>query len=175
MIDSVELVIPYQPRQVSELQRDDAVRLEDRLQSLCEVIEFGHVGQHVVHHYEIGSDALDDEIFRGSGAGEIEGILASDAASGATISQAIVGGQAPNGVIAENFSQMHARLHPRHRAKAEWYVNQELGPQLDVLSVSIGTGGGVPAWIRYGEDGVMRIKGLPVRFIEPSQAAASSV
>ena len=113
---------------------------------------------------------IDDEIVRGSGVGECQGLIPSGAAAGATISQAKETGQTADTVVASNFSKMHARLHPRHRGNAAWFVNAELGPNLDILAVDRGTSGDVPAWIRYGEDGVMRIKGLPVIPLEQCSA-----
>ena len=113
---------------------------------------------------------VDDEIIRGSGSGEILGLAPSGAAGAATVSQAKQTGQAADTVVAENFSKMYARMPVRNRRNAVWLVNAELGPMLDKLQIAAGTGATTPSWIRYGEDGVMRIKGKPV--IELEQCSA---
>lgn len=109
---------------------------------------------------------IDDEIVRGSGAGECLGILNA----GATVSQAKETGQAADTVVANNLSKMWARLHARSRGNAVWLYNQELEPQLDQLSIVMGTAGASPHFVTYGPDGVLRIKGRPVRAIEQASA-----
>jgi HK97 family phage major capsid protein len=114
---------------------------------------------------------IDDEIVRGTGAGECQGILAAASLSGLpTVSVAKESGQAADTFLQANISKMWARLHPRHKGNAVWLVNHELGPQLDVLSIPAGTGALEPRFVSYGPDGVLRIKGRPV--IEVEQCSA---
>jgi HK97 family phage major capsid protein len=114
---------------------------------------------------------VDDEIIRGTGAGEIQGVIATASLSGApTVSVAKETGQAADTFLQANISKMWARLHPRHKGNAVWLVNHELGPQLDVLSIPAGTGALEPRFVSYGPDGVLRIKGKPV--IEVEQCSA---
>jgi HK97 family phage major capsid protein len=114
---------------------------------------------------------IDDEIVRGTGVGEVQGIIAAASLSGApTVSVAKETGQAADTFLQANVSKMWARLHPRHKGNAVWLVNHELGPQLDVLSIPAGTAALEPRFVSYGPDGVLRIKGKPV--IEVEQCSA---
>lgn len=81
---------------------------------------------------------LDDEILRGNGAGQCLGVISAPC----TVSQAKVVGQANGTVKAENVIAMYARLLARNIGRAEWYINQELLPQLMTMSVAVGTAGG---------------------------------
>ncbi len=88
---------------------------------------------------------LDDAIYRGDGSGKPLGVLNS----GCLVSQAAESGQTADTVIFENILNMWSRLLPRARAKAEWYINQELEPQLYSMSMAVGTGG-VPVYMPAG-------------------------
>ena len=114
---------------------------------------------------------VDDEIVRGTGVGECQGVLAAASLSGLpTVSVAKETGQAADTFLTANISKMWARLHPRHKANSVWLINHELGPQLDVLSIPAGTAALEPRFVSYGPDGVLRIKGRPV--IEVEQCSA---
>lgn len=85
------------------------------------------------------SFVLDDEIYRGTGAGQCLGIINSG--NGALISVAAETGQSADTVLAENVMNMHARMHPRNRANAVWFINNEVEVQLQQMQLDIGVGG----------------------------------
>jgi hypothetical protein len=64
VVDRVELVLFHEAREVRELHRDDAVGLQQLLDPGHEVVEVGHLGQHVVPDHEIGADAVTHELVR---------------------------------------------------------------------------------------------------------------
>ena len=99
-----------------------------------------------------------DDVLNGLGAGGPLGILNA----GATVSQAKETGQAAATVVNANLNKMWQRLHPRSRANAAWFINSEVEPQLDILSIPAGTAALEPRYVTYGPDGVLRIKGKPV-------------
>ncbi len=106
-----------------------------------------------------------DSIIRGTGSGQPLGILKS----GALISQAKEAGQAKGTIVHENISRMWNRLLAPSRANAVWLINQECEPQLDAMSMAIGTGGTVsPMAMEYMTKGTL--KGRPV--IPMEQCAA---
>lgn len=109
---------------------------------------------------------IDNEIFRGTGAGEMQGFTASAAA----VSQAKETGQAADTVVATNLSKMWTRMPSRLKGGAVWFYNSEVAAQLDELSIAAGTGALEPRFVNYGPDGILRIKGRPA--IELEQCAA---
>ena len=58
MIDGVELALGNEPHQVRELERGHAVRFEHISKAGDEVVDVGHVGEHVVGRGEIGGAAF---------------------------------------------------------------------------------------------------------------------
>jgi HK97 family phage major capsid protein len=76
---------------------------------------------------------LDDEIYRGTGVGQCLGILTSPA----TVSQAAEAAQVADTVVAENIVKMRARLRARNRANSIWIINQEVEPQLPLMTVKV--------------------------------------
>lgn len=80
---------------------------------------------------------LDDAIINGSGVGQPTGILTS----GALIAVAKETGQVADTVVHENVQKMWNRMMARSRKNAIWYINQEIEPQLENMSLAIGTGG----------------------------------
>jgi len=110
---------------------------------------------------------LDDEIFRGNGAGKCLGIIDS---SGPRVRQDKESGQAADSIVHQNISKMWARVLPRCKPRGVWLINSEVTPQLDELAVIAGTGALEQRVVRYGEDGVLRIKGRPVLEIEQASA-----
>lgn len=117
---------------------------------------------------EEGSFVIDDEIFRGSGAGQCLGVINSDV----LVSQAKETGQSADTVVKENIDKMWSRMPARFRVGAEWYINQEVEPQLDSMSLSVGTGG-VPVYMPPGgiaDTPYARLKGRPVVPIEQASA-----
>ena len=84
---------------------------------------------------------LDDSVINGTGAGQPLGVLNS----GALVTQAKVGGQGANTFIAENAMEMWARMFPRSKQNAVWFINPAVEPQLMKMAVgkTIGTDGAV--------------------------------
>jgi len=111
---------------------------------------------------------LDDEIFRGNGAGQCLGFLNAEA----TIVVNKESGQDPDTVVKENIDNMWSRMRARNRANAVWLINQEIEPQLENLQMGIGTGG-VPVYMAPGgiaDTPLARLKGRPVIPIEQASA-----
>lgn len=80
---------------------------------------------------------VNDDILNGAGAGGPLGILSS----GALVSVTKEVGQTAATIVTENIFKMWARLHPRSKPGAVWYINTDVTPQLYALSLSVGTGG----------------------------------
>jgi HK97 family phage major capsid protein len=76
---------------------------------------------------------VDDEIIRGSGAGQCLGILNS----GALVSVAKETSQVAATLVAENVIKMRARLRPRSRPRAAWFINQDVEQQLPQMVVKV--------------------------------------
>ena len=72
VVDGVELVVPHQLEEVRELHGDDAVGGEQRGHAADEVVEVGHVREHVVAQQQVGSRALVAEPRRQLGAEELD-------------------------------------------------------------------------------------------------------
>ena len=85
---------------------------------------------------------LQDALVRGDGAGKPLGILNS----GALVSVTKETGQAADTVLAENVLKMYSRMWAPSRARAVWFINQDVEPQLFALSLAVGTGG-VPVYM----------------------------
>lgn len=134
----------------TERLRRDAVALESVLSNAF-ASEFGF--------------RIDDEIIRGTGAGQCLGILNSDA----LVTVAKEDGQSSETIVTENLSKMWAALHVRSRGRAIWFYNQDCEPQLDSLSLVAGTGALNPRVVTYNEAGVLRIKGRPAMAIEQAE------
>lgn len=109
---------------------------------------------------------IDNEIVRGTGVGECEGFLSA----ASLVSVSAEAGQDADTIVNENISKMWVRMPSRLKGGAIWLYNSECGPQLDELSISVGTGALEPRFVSYGPDGVLRIKGRPA--IEIEQASA---
>lgn len=111
---------------------------------------------------------VQDAIVRGDGAGKPLGILNSPAL--VTITKET--GQDADTIVAENISKMWARAYASGWANSIWLINQEIMPQLDNLSVAVGTGGQLvympPGGLSDAPYG--RLKGRPVIAIEQTSA-----
>ena len=105
---------------------------------------------------------VDDELIRGTGAGETLGILNS----AALVSVTKETGQAAKTITSRNISDMWARMPARLRGAAIWMYNQDCEPQLDELALPVGTAALEPRFVAYGPDGILRIKGRPALAIE---------
>ncbi|MDO8704069.1 MAG: phage major capsid protein [Sulfuricaulis sp.] len=104
----------------------------------------------------------EDDIINGTGVGMPQGIL--NATALVTVDKET--GQAAASIVYENLSKMWARCNARCRPNCVWIVNQDIEPALDTLAKNIGTGGVEPNFVRYAEDGVLRIKGRPTVAVE---------
>jgi HK97 family phage major capsid protein len=111
---------------------------------------------------------VDDEIYRGTGVGQCMGLLNA----ACTVSVAKESGQAADTIVAANLTKMWARILPRAKRRGVWFINTECTPQLDALSVAVGTGGELVYMPAGGlsDSPFGRLKGRPV--IEIEQAAA---
>jgi HK97 family phage major capsid protein len=106
-----------------------------------------------------------DSLIRGTGAGQPLGILNS----GALISQAKESAQAADTIVHENISKMWNRMLAQSRANAVWLINRECEPQLDAMSMAIGTAGTIsPLAMEYMTKGTL--KGRPVMPMEQCAA-----
>lgn len=84
----------------------------------------------------------EDAIWEGDGAGKPQGILNSNA----TIAVPKINGQATATVVYENIVAMWARMWPRSRQNAVWFINQDVEAQLYTMTQAIGTAG-VPVYL----------------------------
>lgn len=85
---------------------------------------------------------LDDAVIRGTGVGQPLGIL--NAACLVSVGKET--GQAADTVVWQNVSKMWSRLWAPSRNNAVWFVNQDVEPQLQSMSLAVGTGG-VPVYM----------------------------
>lgn len=117
---------------------------------------------------------LDNEIYRGTGAGQCLGVLtALDSSSkGPTISQVKETGQAAATVVAENVMKMWSHVHPRSRLNGIWVYNPELDPQLASMQIGTGASGQLVFLPPGGLSGAQygSIYGRPVIPIEQASA-----
>ncbi len=107
---------------------------------------------------------VSDSIINGTGVGKPKGILNS----AARVSVAKETAQAATTVVKANIDKMWARMHARSRANAVWFINQDIEPQLENMSMPVGTGG-VPTYLPAGgtaDAPLGRLKGRPVMPIE---------
>lgn len=111
---------------------------------------------------------VEDAIINGDGAGKPLGILNA----GCLATQAKETGQAAATVVFENISNMWSRGFSRNRLNMVWLMNQEIEPQLDLLTIPGGTAA-VPAYMPPG--GISQapygtLKGRPVIPVEYTAA-----
>ena len=88
---------------------------------------------------------ITDQIINGSGAGEALGILNS----GCMVSVGKETGQSAATIVYENINKMWSRLMARSRPSSIWIINQDCEPQLNTMSIAVGTGG-VPVYMPAG-------------------------
>ena len=92
-------------------------------------------------------------------------------AAPALVSVAKETGQAADTVVLENISKMWARMYAPCRSRAVWFINQDVEPQLDLLSLPMGTAGW-PAYLPAGGFSAApfsTLKGRPVLPIDYCQ------
>jgi HK97 family phage major capsid protein len=88
---------------------------------------------------------VQDAIIRGDGAGKPLGILNAPC----LVTQDKETGQAADTVVYENVQKMFSRMPGRNRANAVWLINLDVEPQLNAMSLAVGTGG-VPVYMPAG-------------------------
>jgi len=107
-----------------------------------------------------------DLAIRGSGAGEALGVLNADC----LVSVAKETNQAADSIKTQNLSKMWARFSGKNPV---WFINRDCGPELDLLSITAGTGALEPRFVTYDAQGIMRIKGAPVIPIEQCETVGT--
>lgn len=106
----------------------------------------------------------ENAVFRGTGAGQPLGFIGH----AATVSIAKEVGQSAATLEKVNIDKMWARMLAIYRATAVWFINQDVEPELDNLSMGIGTAG-VPVYLPPGglaDTPFARLKGRPVIPVE---------
>jgi HK97 family phage major capsid protein len=89
--------------------------------------------------------AIEDEIINGNGGPNMEGVLNAPA----LVSVAKETGQAAGTVLFENLVNMWGRIFAPSQANSVWIINQDVVPQLQVMTLGIGTAG-VPVYLPPG-------------------------
>lgn len=111
---------------------------------------------------------VDDGIVRGTGAGQMLGILP---ATDVTVTEAKETGQAADTIVHKNISKMYAHIPSQLRSQAVWLAQEaEVGAELDGLFIPAGTGALEPRVVSYGPDGVVRVKGKSLLDVEQCEA-----
>ena len=111
---------------------------------------------------------LTDAIINGSGAGEPLGILNA----GCVVSVTKEAGQDADTIVFENISKMWSRLIARSRPDAIWVINQDCEPQLNTMSIAVGTGG-VPVYMPAGGAAASPYSTLMGRPVVPIEQCAT--
>lgn len=108
---------------------------------------------------------VDDSMVNGTGVGQPLGVMNSACLVTVTRNTA-------NEVNSEDIVNMWARMWSRSRSNAEWYINQDVEPQLLQLSLAVGTAGGQLTYMPPGGlsgQPYATLLGRPVRAIEHAQ------
>ena len=93
---------------------------------------------------------LDDGGIRGTGAGQMLGILSPQCHC--LVSVAKETGQAAGTFLYENARNMWSRMWARSRNNSAWFINQDVEGQLYGMTLAVGTGG-VPVYLPPGANG----------------------
>ena len=101
---------------------------------------------------------VNDAILNGNGTFDPKGVLTSNA----KVSVGKETNQTAATVVVENLYKMWARLDSRSKLSSAWYINTDVNPELDLLSIAVGTAALEPRFVGYDAQGLMRIKGRPV-------------
>lgn len=113
-------------------------------------------------------DELVEAIMFGDGAGKPLGAFASDAVVGTSKET----DQAADSIVAENVAKMYSNIWASSVGKGDWYYNNECLPQLETMSLSVGTGG-QPVFIPAGgwaQKPQSTLKGRPAFMTEHCEA-----
>ena len=113
---------------------------------------------------------VNDAIINGSGVGQPKGILNGVAeTTSCRVAVAKESGQGAATIVKANIDKMWSRMHPNARANAVWFINTDTEPQLENLSMAVGTGG-APVYMPPGgiaDAPLGRLKGrqvIPIEF-----------
>lgn len=113
-------------------------------------------------------------IFAGTGAGQPLGWLNSPC----KVEVAKEAGQAAVTFNQENVAKMHARLHPRARANAKWFMNVDVEPQLDLLNSVVKNVAGTENVGGYAnkvyDSEKNTLKGKPIVFVEYAETLGTA-
>jgi HK97 family phage major capsid protein len=118
----------------------------------------------------------DDEIYRGTGAGQCLGLMNhiwnSTLGIGSVVQVAKETGQLADTILAENIDKMWAKVLPRSKANGVWLINSECTPQLNQMQIGTGASGALVYMPPGGLSGLPygTIKGRPVIEIEHASA-----
>lgn len=110
---------------------------------------------------------VNDDIANGLGLAGPQGFMQSGSLINVTRVDA-------NEVNHDDIVGMWNRMDPRGRSKAEWFINNDVQPQLDKLFFATGSNGVLSPFISYGQDGVMRMYGRPVHVTEFNQSLGTA-
>jgi len=99
---------------------------------------------------------LDYEIWQGNGSGRCLGVTQADIMISVTRTTTST-------ITTPDISNMWSRFIGKNPV---WFINRDCNPQLDILSITAGTGALEPRFVTYDAQGIMRIKGAPVVPIE---------
>lgn len=80
---------------------------------------------------------IGDSLFNGTGVGQPLGMLNAPS----LVSVAKESGQLAATLAAENIVKMYSRFYAPNLPNARWYHNQDIGPQLDLMTLGIGAAG----------------------------------
>lgn len=97
---------------------------------------------------------LNDDIMNGAGVSGPVGFMNSGAL--VTVTR-----DTGSKILGADISAMWARMHPRSKANAKWYINPECGPQLDAL-FAVGSTAVLFPYAGYTSEGVRTLYGKPV-------------
>jgi HK97 family phage major capsid protein len=111
---------------------------------------------------------VEDKIYNGLGAGVPLGIMASPCLVSVTKET----GQAADTIVSENIVKMWSRMWARSRANAVWFINQDCEPQLNLMSIAVGTGG-LPTYLPPGGLSTSPYASLMGRPVIPVEYAAT--
>ena len=115
---------------------------------------------------------LDDALINGDGAGKCLGVMNANC----LISITKETGQAAATIAFENLSKARARLWARSRQNSVWFVNQDCEPELENMSLTVGTGG-VPVFMPAGgitQQPYNTLYGRPIIPIEQCQTLGTT-
>ncbi len=101
---------------------------------------------------------LDDGVIRGTGNGQLLGILNCPA----LITVNKEAGQAASTIVAANIQKMWGRLWNRSRPNAVWLINQDIEQQLNTLNVQGANGGIIPIYLPPGASVFGGLAGNPL-------------